>query len=157
MASRDPLQINYCTILITTSVVATTYILNMINCFISVMAKAHRPSCGLKVPELWCQHRKIIKAEKMLVLIRYWVIKGLKEKIKRKMKAVVSIQTTWTYLGDRSPEPFASGRKEHEVNIHGFSGSASKPEMLKCIWNASLFNIISFPQNTEYFVKGPNL
>jgi len=42
------------------------------------------------------------------------------------------------------------------VNIPGFSGSASKPEMLEYIWNASLFSVISFPQNTEHFVKGPN-
>lgn len=57
----------------------------------------------------------------------------------------------------RNPKPLGLGRKEHEVNIPGFSGSASEPEMLECIWNASLFNIISLPQNTEYFVKDPNL
>lgn len=57
----------------------------------------------------------------------------------------------------RNPKPLALGRKEHEVNIPGFSGSASKPEMLECIWNASLFNITSFPQSTTYFGKGPNL
>jgi len=55
----------------------------------------------------------------------------------------------------RNPKPLVLGRK-HEVNIPGFSGSASKPEMLEYIWNASLFSVISFPQNTEHFVKGPN-
>jgi len=37
MASRDPLQINYCMILITISVVVTTYIFNLINCCNSVI------------------------------------------------------------------------------------------------------------------------
>lgn len=84
MASRNPLKTNYCMILITTSVVVTTYILNLINCCNSVIkttliARAHLPHCGLNIPELWCQHRMIIKAEKMLVLIRQYLIKRLRD------------------------------------------------------------------------------